>query len=173
MPPVLVLISTLLDKVMEAHARLCCSAFDVFHRPGIGKTRVLLVDRLCHCLHQLGRLCVQGRQGSFQVCYETVGEAAAEILPHHHSQQGDVLRVGRHGVGGHHPPVASQTVGYLKLVVLGAALQGERHHWYSLRLGQQREPPRFQYVFRQVFGVFCAVGNDFAIALPHNVHELE
>nr|POF24088.1 37s ribosomal protein s9, mitochondrial [Quercus suber] len=105
-----------------------------------------LAVRLADVLLQLKLLVIHLAQlghGQLEVRDEGVAARAGEVLAHDHAHHLEVLRVGRHGVGGHDPPALAELVRDGKLVelvlVVGVQAEGDERQAIPARLGHEQE----------------------------------
>lgn len=104
-------------------------------------------------------------QDLLDVADEALGEGAAEVLADDDAEDGDVLRVGGHGVGGDDPAEAAEEVGDLELIVAAAVLEGEGHQRHAVVLGDDVEPAGPLQALPQHRRVLPAVLHDVLVAL--------
>lgn len=104
-------------------------------------------------------------QNLLDVHHEPLREGPGEILPHHHPQDGDVLGVRGHGVGGDDPPEAPEHVGDFELVVAAVVLEAERHERDAVVFGNDVEPAGSLQAFLKHHRVVMAVLHDVTVPL--------
>ncbi len=137
--------------------------------------RMMLVDKLLQPLnallvHQLQRLLAQ-----FDIGDQRVTPALGEILPDHHAEHLEILRVRRHVVRRHDPAPSTQTVRQSKLVIRPALLrgksEGDERETLAGGLGHEDEALGFDGC-REVVGCAGEIGHDGAVAVLAETDEL-
>ncbi|KAI5395812.1 hypothetical protein KIW84_062119, partial [Lathyrus oleraceus] len=109
--------------------------------------------------------CLQESHNFANIRNKSLSQAAAKILPDHHSQDRNVLRVRRHCVGRNYPPVFSQMVCYLEYRVPATVFQRERYKWHADVLGHNLKLSSFLNSFFQNSRVRQAIFHHIFVAL--------
>lgn len=135
----------------------------------------MLLHKLLMLLDLILVQVLQQLHAELDIAQQLVTPRLGEVLADHHAQHLQVLRLGRHGVGGHDPGARAQLVGEGELVVVfvggGVEAEGDEGEALAGLLGHDDEAELLEGV-GEVVGGSGEVGHDGAVPVLAEPDEL-